>query len=152
MQPTQQLLANMLTGVTVAATGAFSPTLCFVGIAQDIAEQSPTSKTTWANVVPCTGSLSLGSTLGPLLGPYPLNDGSEVLEGEQIRFTPSTSLDNQTAQYWWLANAAFGGTLLAYEALPTAFPLVAGGDPLTIIPRLSITPTALGSVSQVYDG
>ncbi len=152
MNPTQSLLSAMLAQTSTPTTGVLYETNLFVGIAQNITVQSPTSETTWEDVAPCTGSLSLGVTVGPWLGPYPLNDGSEVLEGEILRFTPATSVDNQAAAYWWIANAATGGTLMGFEALPETFNLIAGGDPLSIIPRLSLTPTALGSVSQVYDG
>lgn len=152
--PTAVLQDDFLKSQTVGATGAFSPTLCFVGLAQGVTQQSPTSQTTAADLAECTGSLRGGQTLGPVSGPYPLNDGSAVLEGDVIRFSPSTSLDNQEVQAWWIANGPTlaTATLLAYELLDSPVILQAGGDPLSIVPRLSITPTALGSVSKVFDG
>lgn len=152
VEATRSLLSAMLAQSTTVASGILNESLLYAGIAQDVTVQSPTSATTWAEVAPCTGSLSLGVSVGPWLGPYPLNDGSEVLEGEIIRFTPATSVDNQSAAYWWLGNSPQGGTLLGFEQLPQIFNLVAGGDPLSIVPRLSVTPQALGSVSQAFDG
>jgi hypothetical protein len=153
MLPTQSLLAAILSETTVAATGVFDSTLCFLGLLSSATIQSPTSATTAANVGLATGSLAPGVTIGPLLGPYPLNDGSSVLEGADIlRFTPSTSVDNQQVIGTWLGTAATLGTLLGIELFDKPVQLVAGGDPLSVIPRLSLTPSAMGTVSQVYDG
>jgi hypothetical protein len=151
--PTQPLLSGLLEGVTVAATGPLNASLCYLGLLSTATLQSPTSTTTAANIGLCTGSLQPGVTVGPWGGPYPLNDGSEVLEGQDIlRFTPSTTADNQQVIGTWIGNTSLCGTLLGVELFATPIQLVAGGDPLSVIPRLSLTPNAMGSVSQVYDG
>ena len=153
MLPTQPLLSAFLEGVTVAATGALDQTLCFLGLLASATLQSPTSSTTAVNIGLATGSLEPGVTVGPWLGPYPLNDGSMVLEGQDIlRFTPATTADNQQVIGTWIGTTSLCATLLGIELFDSPVNLVAGGDPLSVIPRLSLTPNAMGTVSQVYDG
>lgn len=148
MQLTSYALASALEDL-IAASGIFDPADVWVGVYQTVVDQG--LNTSYADITPCTGSLTplqQVTQFGPV---YQDKAGVEVCDAGVMRFTPQTTADAQTIQGIYLMSASTGGNLLGFVPFPSSVPLGGPQNILSVVFRLTLDPTGQWDATVTWD-
>lgn len=148
----QMVYAGLLGSLNamIETGNVFDPATVHVGVFESISVQGPQAVLADLTVPDGTAFPRLPVTAWST--PYRLTDGSSVVDGPVMQFSPPDDTTPTVLQGWYIATALTAGAILAYGFFPSPIAVPDENAAATLVLRLVTNATAGWSAEVSWNG